>query len=112
MRRRVRCAAMVVLLVCASVVGVAAAQERKAEEFGLVGGAALAPLDRLDPIFRRGGFDGYRELMLGMIEGLPFVGRGAMDTSRPVGMFFAAGDNLPKEAQAMFMIPVKPTAVT
>jgi hypothetical protein len=105
--------ALFVLAVCVSAVaGRAAAQERKADDFALVGGAALAPLDRLDPIFRQGGVEAYRERLLGVIEGLPFVGRGAMDTSRPVGLFFAAGDDLPASAKTVFMVPVKANAVS
>jgi hypothetical protein len=97
-----------VLLVGAVWTGRARGADAKPGEAAIIGEVSLSSIDRVHSAMVRGGFDGYRELFLGLVESFPTIGKGMIDTTSPIAIQFIGGDNVPSEGQAMFAFPVKP----
>jgi hypothetical protein len=68
---------------------------------------SLAGIDAVDAAMKRGGFDGYAGLMTRLLEDLPFLGKGAVDTGGPLGISYLADDDLTPQAMGLFLLPVK-----
>jgi len=68
---------------------------------------SLAGIDAVDAAMKRGGFDGYAGLMTRLLEGLPFTGKGGIDTGGPLGISYLADDDLTPQAMGLFLLPVK-----
>jgi len=97
-----------VLLAVSVLPGKAWAQEANAPAAAIIGEVSLSSIDRVHSAMVRGGFDGYRDLFLGLTENFPTLGKGTIDTTSPIAIQFIGGDNVPSEGQAMFAFPVKP----
>lgn len=90
------------------IAGLACAAQADEPKPEIVAGLSMAPLDRLDGVMKKAGFDGYRNLMLGIFEDMPLMGKGAMDTSRPAQIYMVDGDGIPAGLVQIMMLPVQP----